>query len=129
MGAVTYPNPEVERYMDERFVPVQFSVVAQPEVMERFNSSWTPTLVVLDADGKEHRRSYGYLDPQRFLGEMALARLQAALNGRELEAAHRLSAEAMPRVKGDPFREPEAMYWSAVAAYKASNDPKNLIEG
>lgn len=45
MVAVTYPHPDVERYIEEHFVPVQYNVVEQPEVMERFNSTWTPTLI------------------------------------------------------------------------------------
>jgi hypothetical protein len=129
MGAVTYPNPEVERFINEHFIPVQFNVVEQPEVMDQFNTPWTPTLIVQDTEGREHRRSQGYLDPQRFLGEMSLAWLKDAIDRRDFEAAKARSAEALERTKGDPSREPEAIYWSAVAAYKASNDPKNLMGG
>jgi hypothetical protein len=129
MGAVTYPNPEVERFIQDHFIPVQFNVVEQPEVMDQFNTPWTPTLIVQDAEGREHRRSQGYLDPARFLGEMALARLQAAIDQRDFEAARARSAEAQRLTAGDPTREPEARYWSSVAAYKATNDPNNLIQG
>ncbi len=31
MGAVTYPNPEVTRFIDENFVPVQLNIVERPE--------------------------------------------------------------------------------------------------
>jgi hypothetical protein len=37
--------------------------------------------------------------------------------------------EFLERAKGDLQREPEAIYWSAVAAYKSSDDPKNLLGG
>src|SRR5438552_8606740 len=129
MGAVTYPNPEVERYIKQNFVPVQFNVVEQPDVMDRFNAAWTPTLIVQDADGREHRRSQGYLDPQRFLAEMSLARLQTAIDRHDLSAAKELEKDALERCKGDPQREPEAMYWVSVAEYKSSNDPNKLMEG
>jgi hypothetical protein len=129
MGAVTYPNPEVERYIQQHFIPVQFNVVEQPEVMEQFNASWTPTLIVQDAEGREHRRSQGYLDPQRFLGEMALARLKDAIDRQEFKAAQERSREALDLTKGDPEREPEAKYWASVAAYKATEDPQQLIQG
>ena len=129
MGAVTYPDPEVERFIDQYFVPVQFNVVEQAEVMDRFNAPWTPTLIVQDADGREHRRSEGYLDARRFLGEMALARLKAAINRQDFAAATDRATEALQRTKGDAFREPEAHYWSAVATYKASHDPNPLIQG
>ncbi|HEU4754244.1 MAG TPA: thioredoxin family protein [Armatimonadota bacterium] len=129
MGAVTYPNPEVERFIQDHFVPVQFNVVEQPEVMERFNAHWTPTLLIHDADGREHRRSEGYLDPQRFLAEMALARLKAAINHQDLQNAVHRAEEAQQKTRGDAAREPEALYWSAVAAYKSSGDAQNLIAG
>jgi hypothetical protein len=129
MGAVTYPNPEVQRFIREHFIPVQFNVVEQPEVMEQFNTPWTPTLIVQDADGREHRRSQGYLDPARFMGEMSLGWLKAAVDRRDFETARERSPEALERTKGDPSREPEAIYWSSVAAYKASSDPENLLKG
>lgn len=129
MGAVTYPNPEVARYIDQHFIPVQFNVVEQPEVIDRFNSAWTPTLIVQDADGREYRRSLGYLDPARFLGEMALARLLQSVHRRDLPAANERGKEALERTKGDPAREPEALYFASVAAYKAANDADKLVEG
>ena len=129
MGAVTYPNPEVARFIEEHFIPVQFNVAEQPEVMDQFNTPWTPTLIVQDAEGREHRRSHGYLDPARFLGEMSLAWLKDAIDRRDFEAAQQRSPEAMERTQGDPTREPEALYWSSVAAYKATNDPNPLMQG
>lgn len=129
MGAVTYPNPEVEQYILQNFIPVQFNVVEQPDVMQLFNTPWTPTLIVQDADGKEHRRSQGYLDPKRFLAEMALARIQAAVDQQDFQKAARLADEAQRLTKGDPEREPEALYWSSVAAYKSTGDANNLVSG
>src|SRR6266851_3790608 len=129
MGAVTYPNPEVERIIQQHFIPVQFNVVEQPEAMEQFNSTWTPTLIVQDAEGREHRRSQGYLDPQRFLGEMALAWLKDAIDRGDFVAARDRATEVLERTKGDPEREPEARYWAAVASYKATGDAQHLIQG
>src|SRR5713226_10650005 len=117
MGAVTYPNPDVERFIGQHFIPVQFNVVEQPEVMDQVNASGTPTLIVQDAEGREHRRSQGYLDPKRFLGEMALAWLKDAIDRRDFNAARDRSREALERTQGDPERAPEAEYWAAVAAY------------
>ncbi|OGG45831.1 MAG: hypothetical protein A3F84_05775 [Candidatus Handelsmanbacteria bacterium RIFCSPLOWO2_12_FULL_64_10] len=128
MGAVTYPEPNVASYIEAHFVPVQFNVVERPEVKGQFHAPWTPTLIVEDAEGREHRRSEGYLDPARFLGEMALARLKASLNRFAYDKALALSEEARRLTQGDPAREPEAMYWSAVAAYRASDDVDRLLK-
>jgi hypothetical protein len=129
MGAVTYPNPDVERYLQQYFVPVQYNVVEQPNVMEQFNTPWTPTLIVQDPEGREHRRSQGYLDPKRMLAELSLARLKDAIDRQDFKAASERSREALELTKGDPEREPEAQYWTSVAAYKATNDSNNLVQG
>src|ERR671929_835427 len=97
MGAVTYPDPKVEREINEHFIPVQFNVVEQPEVMDQFNTPWTPTLIVQDAEGREHRRSQGYLDPARFLGEMSLAWLKDAIDRQDYAAAQQRTKEALER--------------------------------
>src|SRR5881398_1879284 len=107
MGAVTYPDPDVERFIKEHFIPVQFNVVKQPEVMDQFNTPWTPTLIVQDAEGREHRRTQGYLDPTRFLGEMSLALLKDAIDRRDFNTALARSRETLEVTKGDPYREPE----------------------
>src|SRR5436309_5371857 len=106
MGAVTYPNPEVERFIQGRFIPVQFNVVEQPAVMDQFNTPWTPTLIVQDAQGREHRRSQGYLDSRRFLAEMSLALLKDAIDRRDFQQAVERSSEALERSRGDGYREP-----------------------
>ena len=129
MGAVTYPNRDVEQFIAEHFIPVQFNVVEQPEVMEQLNSTWTPTLIVQDPEGREHRRSQGYLDAPRFLAEMSLAWVKDAIDRGDFAAARERASEALARTKGDPEREPEALYWAAVAGYKASSDAQNLIQG
>ena len=127
MGAVTYPNPEVARYVHDHFVPVQYNVAERPQAIDQFNSAWTPTLIVQDVEGREYRRSLGYLDPHRFLGEMALARLVASVNRRDF--ASPTGTDALDRTKGDTAREPEALYFASVAAYKAANDVDKLLEG
>lgn len=110
MEAETYPDGEVQVYTERRFVPVRFNVLERPEVAEHFNSGWTPTIIVEDAEGREHRRSQGYLDPERFIGEMSLAHLMDATDRRGFGAASDRLEEVLERVGGDPAREPEALY-------------------
>ncbi len=129
MDEVTYPDDAVRGYVEEHFVPVRFNVLEQPEIAEQFDSGWTPTLIVQDTEGRDHRRSQGYLDPHRFLGEMALARLGQAIDRRDFETARDRLDEARALSKDDPAREPEAAYWSAVVAYKLSGDREDLIGG
>ncbi len=129
MGAVTYPDQQVEQLIQEHFIPVQFNVAEQPEAMEQFNTPWTPTLIVMDPDGKQHRRSQGYLDPQRFIAEMSLGRLVAPIDRQEFDRAQAIAGEVSAATQGDPTREPEALYWASVAHYKSSGDANNLLAG
>ena len=129
MERETFEDPETIRWVEENFVPVHFDVLADEEPMSRFNSGWTPTLLVRDAQGHEFRRSQGYLDPARFKAEMALALMKAAVDRRDFQAAHALAPATLDATRGDAVREPEALYWAAVADYKASNDQSRLVAG
>ena len=127
MDAVTYSNHEVAKFVEAHFIPVQFNVAEQPDAMDRFHAPWTPTLIVQSPDGAEMRRSQGYLDPDRFLAEMSLAWFKEAIDRRDYETAHQRVPETLQRTKGDPEREPEALYWAAVTQYKARDN--GLLEG
>jgi hypothetical protein len=93
------------------------------------NSGWTPTVIVEDAEGREHRRRQGYLDPKRFVGELALARLKDAIDRRDFGTACERSRSVLKQTEGDTARRPESLYWYAVAAYRVSGDRDDLIEG
>src|SRR5688572_13050531 len=127
MGAVTYPNAEVAETIMEHFVPVQIDISHDKGALERFNSVWTPTLIVRDDGGREYWRSEGYLSPETLLAELALARMKAMLQMGEYEAAAGLAKEATKGAANDSERLAEARYWAGVAAYKASGESKDLL--
>lgn len=129
MGERTYPDEAAKSFMESHFAPVRVDTIEEPEVEAGFDSGWTPTPIIEDADGREHRRSQGYLDVRRFIGELSLARLAAALDRHEYEAAVELAEEAVENTAGDAHREPEAMYWKAVAAFEVSGDRADLTGG
>jgi hypothetical protein len=100
-----------------------------PEVAEGFNSGWTPTILVKGAEGCELRRCQGYLGPERFVGEMSLARLMDTLDRRDLENASDRLGEALELISDDPAHEPEALYWSVVIAFRLNSDREDLAKG
>ncbi len=97
MGERTYPDEAAESYLERHFVPVRYNTIEEPEVEADFNSGWTPTLIVEDPEGHEHRRSQGYLDTPRFTGEMSLARLKDAIDRHDYKAAAEKAEEALER--------------------------------
>jgi uncharacterized protein YyaL (SSP411 family) len=129
MGERTYPDETARSYLERHFVPVRFNTIEDPSVPADFGSGWTPTLIVEDAEGREHRRSQGYLDPERFVGELSLARVKDAVDRHDYEAARERAGEALKKTAGDPWREPEVLYWKAVADFEVSEDRDDLTGG
>jgi hypothetical protein len=129
MGAVTYPNPDVQRYIENSFIAVQYNVAEHAAAAEQFNSAWTPTIIVRDVEGREYRRSFGYLDPPRLLGELSLARLHRDIHRQDLRDAAERVREVLERTKGDAARQPEALYFTAVVTYKSTGSFEQLKEG
>jgi thioredoxin-related protein len=124
MGAVTYPNPGVAKFVDLNFIPVQVEV-SNKELMEKYNVSWTPTILVLDADGKEHYRSVGFLQPDVFIATFELGKARYYLDLEQFAEARALLEELITRCPV-PEVVPEAIFFQGVAAYKHTHDPKPL---
>lgn len=86
---------------------------------------WTPTQLVLDADGVERHRIEGFLPADDFLAqlELGIARL-------EFEHEHYADAEREFRAICDGHPQAgaaaEACYWAGVSAYKATHGPEPL---
>jgi thioredoxin-related protein len=125
----TFSDDRVIAYLGSHFEAVHFDVLHQPDYLTQFNAVWTPTLIFQSAYGGEFRRSVGFLNPDKFLAELALVRIQQAMSVEGYESAHVLAHEALKMAEGDEPRHAEALYWHAVTAYKASEDQNLLIAG
>jgi thiol-disulfide isomerase/thioredoxin len=120
MEAVTYASAEVHRFVAERFVGLKYDTSRPgPELKTLAGSApllWTPTLLVLDADLREHRRAVGYVPPGELMDELGLALalldLYHSRPGEALERLRRLSAPGLSGVAA------EAAYWAGVAAFR-----------
>ena len=82
---------------------------------------WTPTVLLLDSDGRERLRLEGYLPNDEFVAalESGLGRI-AFVQKRYADAEHWYGHVVTGFARS--HSAPEAMYWQAVAHYKASND-------
>jgi len=126
----TWSDDGVQQILETQFVPVQINVLEHAEAMKPpLLAWWTPTLIAMCPDGNLHRKWMGFLPPHKFLGEVALSRVNYAFARQDFDEAHRLAQEATQWTMGDPLRHSEALYWQAVAAYKASNNQDLLIAG
>jgi hypothetical protein len=121
MDAVTYPQPEVTRFIREQFVPVKVNVISgDAKQIAHLHHLWTPAFVVLEGE-RECERRYGFLPPE----EMS-AWLRLALGDRALSRGRYDEAAAWFNEAGRAFPQsaftPRALYWEGVARYRQSGD-------
>ncbi len=126
MGAVTYPDERVAKFLSLNFVPVQLQS-SNTAMMQKFAVSWTPTLIVLDADGREHFRGVGFFTPDDMIATFLAAKGRWALGTDQLAEARALFEEVISCYP-DKEAAAEALFFLGVAKYKMSHDPKPLRE-
>ena len=71
MDAVSYPDTKVTEFINGNIVPLRVHFDNQP-LSSTFNVQWTPTLVTLDRNGKEHHRTVGFLSPEELIPSLIL---------------------------------------------------------
>ena len=120
-----YPEPRVTKFVSDNFTPVRLHVKTHPEAMDRFNVQWTPTVLMLDANGIERQRIEGFLDADEFLGQLMLGAAHVAFAEKRFDDAEKRFheiVETMPNTDAAPA----AQYWAGVAKYKSSGDGSAL---
>ena len=126
-----YPDTRVARFVTENFVPVRLHVrdqaAAFKQASERFQAPWTPTILVLDADGSERHRIEGFLDADDFLAQLMLGLARHAFERQRWAEAERRFGEVLSEFPNTEAA-PEAQYWKGVARYKGSSDGAALAE-
>jgi TolA-binding protein len=124
-----YSDPEVARFVSDRFVPVRVHVKDSAAEFQRlsalFDAQWTPTTLVVDGTSKERHRIEGFLPKDDFASQLELGLAKSAFGrGAFGEAEH--AFEDVLRKHPDTDAAPEAQYWAGVSRYKVSGDPKAL---
>lgn len=124
MGAVTYPDESVVQFIVENLIPLQVKSNAQPMATD-FNVKWTPTLITLDPDGKEHHRTVGFLPPEELIPSLLLGIAKCHFDRERFDEALRALNTLLERYpKSDAA--PEAIYLRGVSLYKSTHNPKPL---
>jgi hypothetical protein len=100
----------------------------QEDMFQKNLVSWTPTIAVLDADGREHYRFTGFLSPAELCARIILdgAKVEITINNGEL--AVKCLNEVIENYQGT-FAVPEAIFYLGVVKYMAGNEAKFLREG
>jgi thioredoxin-related protein len=126
-----YPDERVSKFIIDNFIPVRVHVRDQAEefqrLSDRYDASWTPTILILDSDGTERHRIEGALDRDSFLAQLELGLGHLAYKTKQFTEAEKW----FKRVEADAPQTdaaPEAMYWEGVSRYKGTNDASALGE-
>jgi hypothetical protein len=106
---------------------VKAHIKEHPAWFHRFDVLWTPTVLILDSDGKERYRNEGYLPREEFVAQLDLALARVAFTHKKFGDAEKLY-KAVIEKHADSTAVPEAIYWSAVCHYKGTNDHTVLAE-
>lgn len=124
MGAVTYPDEKVKKFVDFNFVPVQIET-SNTALVEQFKVKWTPAIFVLDADGNEVHQVVGFLPPEEFIPTFMVAKGKWYFNADQHPEAQGMFEEAI-RQYPDSAAAPEAVFLMGVSRFKMSHDTKPL---
>lgn len=126
MGAVTYKDQRVIDFVNTHLIPLQVPHNSQP-LATIFKVSWTPTLVILDAEGVEHHRNVGFLPPEEFIPFLMLGQAKFHLNQQRYDAAL-LVLEQLLQDFPHSSLAPEAFFHRGVCRFRVSNDRQHLKE-
>lgn len=100
----------------------------QRDRFKEYGISWTPTIVIMDAEGKEHYRFTGFLPPAEFCAAIILNGAKTELDLGNFDLAIKCFNEVAEKYP-ETLAVPEAIFFVHVAKYLATHDPKNLRAG
>lgn len=126
MGAVTYPDAKVVEFISKNLIPIQVKSDAQP-ISTNFNVKWTPSLITLDQEGKEHHRTVGFLSPDELIPSLLLGIAKCHFDQEHFNEA----LASLDKLMADYPKSaaaPEAIFLRGVSQYKSTHDAKPLKE-
>ena len=102
-------------------MPLSVHIKENPKNFHRFDSIWTPTVLILDSDGKERWRLEGYLPKDEFRANLEMGLARVSVMKKDWADAEQRYNSIVERFPDSKFA-PEAVYWRGVSHYKATND-------
>lgn len=126
MGEVTYKSQQVIDFVTAHFIPLRLPHNHQP-MATVFRVSWTPTLIILDADGVEHHRGVGFLPPGEFIPFLYLGQAKFHLDQQKYEPALLVFEQLLQDYPVSSFA-PEAIFQRAVCRFMLTHEPAHLKE-
>jgi hypothetical protein len=125
MDAVAYPDPAVIKFVKENLVPLRIPA-DDPELGRRVKVKWTPTLLILEADGSEQYRTLGFYPPEELIPSLLLGMGKAFFNRPDRKVACGCFERIISEFPNSSMA-PEAIYLNGVSKYIETHEVSNLI--
>lgn len=106
---------------------MKIHIKEQPGTFGRFDVLWTPTLLLLEPEGKECYRFEGFLPVDDFLSQLELGLAHTAFKQKKWQDAEQRYRRVVDRFP-QSAAAPEAVYWQGVSRYKAAKDAGALAD-
>jgi hypothetical protein len=114
--------------LNSRFIPLRINLEKQRPMFKQYRIAWTPTIVLLDMEGREHYRFTGFFTPPEMSARILLDGAKGALFLKRYDLAHGYLDALFAEYQGT-FAMPEAIYYSSVLNYLSTDDHKFLRQG
>lgn len=124
MDAVTYPDKGVIEFISQNIIPLRIAYDLEPLATD-FRIKWTPTLVILDWNGKERSRTVGFLPPEELIPELLLGIAKAFYELDQNDIAI-LNLDRLIKDYPKSSAAPEAVFYRGVCGFKAGHDVRFL---
>jgi hypothetical protein len=125
MDAVAYIDPEIISFVNGNLIPLRLAA-ADPVLGPKYRVKWTPTLLLLDADGVEQYRTLGFYPPKDLIPSLLLGMGKTCFNRPDRPAACGYFQRIMNDFPKNPLA-PEAVFLNGVSLYIEGHDVANLI--
>jgi hypothetical protein len=118
----------VTEILNTRFIPLRINLKKQRPVFKQYRIAWTPNIVLLDMEEREHYRFTGFLTPAEMSARILLngAKSELFLERFDIAKGH---LDVVLATYQDTFAMPEAVYYSGVLGYLTTHDVKSLRKG
>jgi len=126
MDAVTYPQEGLVEFINQQVIPLRVLADQQPMATD-FAIKWTPALLILDQQGKEHHRTVGFLSAEELIPSILLGIGNLHFNHNEFKEAIACYDRVLAQSPTSDSA-PEAIFQKGVSLYKSTHDPKPLRE-
>ena len=124
MDKESYAQARVVKFVNDHFVPLRLDHEEKPFSRD-YNLIWTPTLIILDQEGRQYQRTIGFQDEDELVPNLMLGVAKVYFCLKNYNAAKLHLDEIIAEVP-QSGSAPEALYFLGVNQFKHKDDPAEL---